>query len=234
MNLGFKGYRQSRQNGGRFIAKRQHARISHTLELPNNSTPAKNQLRKQLRAQRRNLDRHQQQRASQGLCQQLSRLPEFIYSQRIAAYIPNDGEIDPQPLLELAWRMGKSVYLPVLHPFQAGKLLFMAHHPGQVLAKNRFGIPEPLCHQGFHCAVWTLDIVLTPLVGFDQQGNRMGMGGGFYDRTFAFLNDHSRPRKPAMIGVAHGCQCVEMLPSERWDIVMNKIVTDKTVYGTSQ
>lgn len=204
---------------------------SVTLELPNNSTPAKNQLRKTLRQCRRNLTPLQQKQASMGLCRQLSLLPEFMRSRRIAAYIPNDGEIDPQPLLELAWRLGKSVYLPVLHPFAKGRLLFMAHYPNQVLAKNRFGIPEPLCDQDSHCAVWTLDLVLTPLVGFDNEGNRMGMGGGFYDRTFAFLNDRSKPRSPRMIGVAHECQKVANLPSERWDIMMNKIVTDKAVYS---
>ncbi|WP_233716646.1 5-formyltetrahydrofolate cyclo-ligase [Ketobacter alkanivorans] len=202
-----------------------------TLELPNTSTPAKNQIRKALRQQRRSLSPHQQKHASMGLCRQLSLLPEFIFGQRIAAYIPNDGEIDPQPLLELAWRLGKQIYLPVLHPFSTGRLLFMAHHPHQVLAKNRFGIPEPLCDQDSHCPVWTLDLVLTPLVGFDENGNRMGMGGGFYDRTFAFLNDNSKPRKPRMIGVAHECQKVDTLPNERWDIMMNKIVTDKDIYS---
>lgn len=205
-----------------------------SLELPNldlpNNTPAKNELRKTLRAKRRNLTPHQQKQASMGLCRQLSRLPEFIFGQRIAAYIPNDGEIDPQPLLELAWRLGKEVYLPILHPFSKGRLLFMTHYPNQEMAKNRYGIPEPLCDHSAYCPVWTLDMVLTPLVGFDAAGNRMGMGGGFYDRTFAFLNDGSRPRKPRMIGVAHECQKVMELPSERWDIVMNKIVTGDATY----
>ncbi|MDY6921249.1 MAG: 5-formyltetrahydrofolate cyclo-ligase [Pseudomonadota bacterium] len=200
------------------------------LELPDNSTPPKQQLRKMLRARRRNLSRQQQKTASMALCRQLSQLPEFIFGRRIAAYIPNDGEIDPQPLLELAWRLGKSVYLPILHPFAAGRLLFMTHNPEQVLAKNRYGIPEPLCRQTHYCPIWTLDLVLTPLVGFDEAGNRMGMGGGFYDRTFAFLNHHGKPRNPTLVGVAHECQKVEALPSERWDIAMRKIVTERAVY----
>jgi len=201
------------------------------LELPNNSTPAKNQLRTTLRQRRRNLTPHQQQQASMGLCRQLSLLPEFVYGKRIAAYIPNDGEIDPQPLLELAWRLGKEIYLPILHPFAKGRLLFMAHYPNQVMARNRFGIPEPLCDHSAYCPVWTLDMVLTPLVGFDEYGNRMGMGGGFYDRTFAFLRNNSRPRKPRMVGVAHECQKVERLPYEQWDIMMNRIVTGSKQYS---
>lgn len=203
------------------------------MELPDNASnnpPAKNDLRKSLRSNRRNLSRQQQRQASMGLCRQLSRLPEFLFGQRIAAYIPNDGEIDPQPLLELAWRLGKEVYLPILHPCAKGRLLFMAHYPNQPMAKNRYGIPEPLCDQSAYCPVWTLDLVLTPLVGFDAEGNRMGMGGGFYDRTFAFLNTGSRPRIPMMVGVAHECQKTPQLPNEPWDIVMHKIVTDSAIY----
>ena len=203
------------------------------MELPNTSGPAKNALRKQLRHTRRNLSKQQQIQASMGLCRQLTTLPEFIYSQRIAAYIPNDGEIDPQPLIELAWRTGKRVYLPVLHPFKKGHLLFMEHVPNQILAKNRFGIPEPICEHDERCQPWILDLVLTPLVGFDEQGNRMGMGGGFYDRTLAFMNNHSRPRKPCLLGVAHECQKVKTLPNENWDIAMNGIVTDRNRYGNS-
>jgi len=198
--------------------------------IPDNSASAKGSLRKSLRQQRRSLSRRQQQEASRGLCKQLARLPAFINSRRVAAYIPNDGEINLQPLLELAWRMGKKIYLPVLPPFKTGHLLFMAHTPGQPLAKNRFGIPEPLCNQDSRCAVWTLDLVLTPLVGFDDQGKRMGMGGGFYDRTFAYLNQATGHAKPYLIGVAHECQRVKTLPSESWDIAMNLVVTDQNTY----
>ena len=198
--------------------------------MPNQSAPAKNALRKTLRQRRRNLGKQQQKLASIGLCKQLSTMACFVYGQRIAAYIPNDGEIDPQPLIELAWRMGKQIYLPVLHPFNSGELLFMAHRPNQTLAKNRYGIPEPISEHGERCPPWTLDLVLTPLVGFDQQGNRMGMGGGFYDRTFAFMDQLTRPRRPSMVGVAHECQKVDSLPNERWDILMDKIVTENRIY----
>lgn len=200
------------------------------MELPNNSTPAKQALRKKLRERRRALTPSQQKQAAIGLCRHLAQLPEFLFGQRIAAYIPNDGEIDPQSLLEMAWRLGKEVYLPVLHPFLPRQLLFMPYQPHQQLARNRYGIPEPLCRQVDCCPVWTLDLVLTPLVGFDAMGNRMGMGGGFYDRTFAFLDRGTRPRQPSMVGVAHDCQKVDELPSEPWDIAMKRIVTDGGVY----
>ncbi len=203
---------------------------SPTLENMGNAAGPKSALRKALRHRRRSLSPQQQKIASQGLCKQLARLPAFINSRRIAAYIPNDGEISPQALLELAWRMGKQVYLPVLHPFKTGQLLFMAHTPNQTLAKNRYGIPEPICDEDSRCRVWTLDLVLTPLVGFDSRGHRMGMGGGFYDRTFAYLNQPTGHRKPTLIGVAHQCQKVDELPSESWDIAMSRIVTDRENY----
>ncbi len=200
---------------------------------PSAGPSSKNSLRKSLRQQRRALSRQQQQVASMGVCRQLAQLPVFMNSQRIAAYIPNDGEVSPQPLLELAWRLRKQVYLPVLHPFKKGHLLFMEYQPHQALALNRFGIPEPLCDHDSRCPAWTLDLVLTPLVGFDEQGNRMGMGGGFYDRTFAFMQTGHAPRRPRMVGVAHECQKVRELPCERWDIGMDFIVTEQQIYGTS-
>lgn len=195
--------------------------------------PGKSQLRKILRQRRRALSRQQQKTASMGLCRQIARLPAFMNSRRIAAYIPNDGEISAQPLIELAWRLGKQVYLPVLHPFRKGYLFFMEHLPDQPLALNKFGIPEPLCDHDSRVPAWTLDLVLTPLVGFDEQGNRMGMGGGFYDRTFAFMETGHTPRRPRLVGVAHECQKVEALPCERWDIAMDFIATERQLYGLS-
>lgn len=195
-------------------------------------TSSKNQLRKLLRQRRRALSPHQQKIAAAGLCRQLACLPLFLNSHRIAAYLANDGEISTQPLIELAWQLGKKIYLPVLHPLHKGHLLFMEHLPDQPLALNRFGIPEPVCDRDSRVPVWTLDLVLTPLVGFDEEGNRMGMGGGFYDRTFAFMQTGCRPRRPRMVGVAHECQKVEAgLPCERWDIAMDLIATERRLYG---
>jgi len=196
------------------------------LTASTSSTPSRQSLRNTLRQRRRALSRQQQKQASRDLCRQLLRLPEFINARRIAAYLPNDGEIDPRPLLQLAWQLGKSTYLPVLHPLKRGQLQFLPYHAQQTMVLNRFGIPEPVGACEHSCATWTLDLVLAPLVGFDASGNRMGMGGGFYDRTFAFLQQGNRPRQPHLFGVAHQCQQVDQLPSEPWDIAMDKIITD--------
>jgi len=192
---------------------------------------SKQTLRQHLRSARKQLTHPEQLSASIGLCRQLLLHPRFIHCKRLALYIANDGEIDLQPLLHLAWTLRKQVYLPVLHPFRQGELVFMQYKPGQALANNRFGIPEPLCSHGNRLPVWMLDLVLTPLVGFDVKGNRMGMGGGFYDRTFAFIQRNDRPRKPYLLGTAHECQKTEKLITESWDVPMKGIITGSMTYN---
>lgn len=191
----------------------------------------KQQLRRELRAARRALSPTDQVNASLGVCRQLVKLPAFLRSDRIAVYFNNDGEVNLDPLMNAAWKMGKTLYLPVLHPFKNGELVFMEYHPGHPVAVNRFGIPEPISHHDTRCPAWLLDLILTPLVGFDEAGNRMGMGGGFYDRTFAFLRNNSKPRRPTLLGLAHECQKVEAITTESWDIPMDGIVTGKTTYS---
>ncbi|OUS26506.1 5-formyltetrahydrofolate cyclo-ligase [Gammaproteobacteria bacterium 45_16_T64] len=190
----------------------------------------KHTLRTSLRQARNTLSEQQQLAASVGLCRQLLLHPHFINSQRLAVYIANDGEINLQPLIHLAWSLNKGVYLPVLHPFRQGELVFMRYEKGQPLANNRFGIPEPVSAYDTRIPAWTLDLVLTPLVGFDASGNRIGMGGGFYDRTFEFIQHNTRPRSPYMLGIAHECQKTEGLITESWDIPMNGIITDSRRY----
>ncbi len=99
------------------------------------------------------------------------------------------------------------------------------------MVTNRFGIPEPQARHGAHPArrlpAWALDLILLPLVGFDDDGQRMGMGGGFYDRTLAFTR---RPGpRPHLIGLAHECQRVESLPVAPWDVPLDAIVSDARV-----
>lgn len=192
---------------------------------------SKQALRQQLRQARRNLTKREQVEASLGVCRQIINHSKFLSSQRIAVYFSNDGEVNLEPLIDAAWKMGKTLYLPVLHPIKQGELVFMEYSPEQPMAKNRFGIPEPISHRDTSCPTWLLDLILTPLVGFDEAGNRMGMGGGFYDRSFAFLRTNIKPRKPKLFGLAHECQKVDRLATEAWDIPMDGIVTGRSVYG---
>lgn len=185
----------------------------------------KQTLRRELRARRRALTPAQQRLAAQRLIRQLVRLPGYARVRSVALYWAMDGEINVTPLMHRLLRDGKTVYLPVLQP-QRVALWFKPWQPAAVMSDNRFGIPEP--QQGRKLAPWALDWVLLPLVGFDDRGGRLGMGGGFYDRTFAARARWIR--QPKLIGVAHQCQQVERIPLESWDIPLAAVVTDAQRY----
>lgn len=193
------------------------------------NTINKSELRKTLRSNRRQLSPQEQQAASLGLLQQTKTLDVFIRAKHLAFYLASDGELSPHEVMSYAQSLGKTCYLPVIHPIHPRQLWFVPYRIGDQLEPNRFGILEPRIKKGrFHRPAFSLDVVFTPLVGFDENKNRMGMGGGFYDRTFHFL--FNGIRKPRMVGVAHECQKVSRLPIESWDIPMTAIITDQNKY----
>ena len=187
-------------------------------------------LRKELRARRNALNPSQQEAASAWVLRHLMKVPKFLRAHHVALYVPNDGELNPAPIAEQLWKMGKQCYLPVLHPTLDRQLWFVEYTPDSVLTPNRFKIPEPDRRQAHKIAAQLLDIVLLPLVGFDRRGGRLGMGGGFYDTTFAFHK--GKKTKPYLIGLAHACQEVESLDMADWDIPLHRVVTDKEVVMT--
>jgi 5-formyltetrahydrofolate cyclo-ligase len=190
------------------------------------------QLRRQLRQARRDLSPIAQRRAAADLYRQLAQHPLFRRARHIAFYLPEDGEIDPRPLLRAAQKRGKQTYLPVLHAWPQTRMAFQRVRPGQKLYPNRFGIAEPRPQRSQQRAAWTLDVVLMPLVGFDEAGGRLGMGGGFYDRSLAFLSMRKNWHKPTLLGVAHECQKVDRLPLASWDVLLQACVTNRRWYAT--
>lgn len=187
---------------------------------------SKQQTRTLLRDQRRRLPPSRQRRASDALARRLEGRLFFARARHIAFYLPNDGEIDPSPLMLQALSRGKTAYLPVLDPRHPGRLTFMPWRPGVSLRANRYGIPEPAYRPGHRPRLWMLDIVFMPLVGFDRLGNRLGMGGGFYDRTFADRAGYPRSR-PLLVGLAHDFQQVDRLAADPWDIPLHAVATDR-------
>ena len=194
-----------------------------------NHNQQRQQLRQSLRHKRQALSLEQRQQAALQLAEQIQLLPQYPSAQHIGFYMTNDNEIDPLPFIEKAWAMGKQCYLPKLDPDHKKHLYFILYHKGDPLNLNRYKIPEPLPSPHQRHPVGDLDIVLTPLVGFDKQGNRLGMGGGYYDRTFEFVSHNSD--KPLLIGLAYEAQKVEHIPAENWDIPMRLIVTEKQIYS---
>ena len=139
----------------------------------------RNQLRQQIRKTRANLTALQQQQAEDSITQQALALIEERNAQHIALYVSFDGEISTEKLIKTLWAQGKQVYLPVLHPFNPNHLLFLRYLPDTPMLKNKFGIWEPKLNVQSVLPLEELDILFTPLVAFDKQGNRLGMGGGF-------------------------------------------------------
>lgn len=178
-------------------------------------------LRNIIRERRQCLSNDQQQQASKLLLQRLSTHKKVQESQKIALYLANDGELDLMPFIEWCWQQKKQVYLPVLHPFCSGHLLFLLFQPSSTMVKNKYGIKEPKLAVNKVCPLHQLDVICTPLVAFDSLGSRLGMGGGFYDRTL--VNWQKYQIYP--VGLAHDCQQVDKIPTQLWDIPLPEIIT---------
>lgn len=185
-----------------------------------NISQQRQQIRRQIRKTRANLTALQQQQAGQSITQQALTLIEQRQAENIALYLSFDGEISTQALINQLWTLNKEVFLPVLHPFARGHLLFLRYEAGTPMMQNQFGIWEPKLNVQNVLPVNELDILFTPLVAFDQQGNRLGMGGGFYDRTL----QNWRQKSFIPVGLAHQCQQIEQLPIEHWDVPLFDIL----------
>lgn len=149
-----------------------------------------------------------------------------IRAQTVALFLSFDGELNTTPLIEALWLADKNVYLPVLHPFSPGNLLFLRYTPQSNLVTNRLKILEPKLDVRDVLPLNKLDVLVTPLVAFDETGQRLGMGGGFYDRTLQNWQQHGF----YPVGLAHDCQQVETLPVEQWDIPLPAVVTPSRLW----
>lgn len=188
-------------------------------------------IRSQFRAKRRQLSNEQQlQAANQVLntCQQHLNIEQ---SDTVACYLANDGEINPQEIIQYFWQHNKKVLLPVLHPFAKGHLVFVEYQPNSPMKPNCYGINEPIVTSQNICPIAEVDLIFTPLVAFDSSGNRLGMGGGYYDRTLAPIQRDNL--KTQLIGLAHTCQQADSLEKNNWDIPLHGIATPKEFFETT-
>jgi len=181
-------------------------------------------LRKQFQEKRAALPEQLQKQAANDLCKQLQKLDVIRQARTISGYLAFRGEIDLAPFIQWSWQNQKAIALPVLHPFSKGYLLFQRYTPDTLMKDNAFGIAEPALSSGAVLPLEQLDVILLPLVAFDEHKNRMGMGGGFYDRTLASVR--VKHKKAVLIGVAHDCQYYDnTLPTESWDVPLDYVVT---------
>ncbi len=182
-------------------------------------------LRERLRGQRLALPAAARVAAAQALLAQVEQIPEFLTDRRIAGYWATAGELPLAALLGGIHARGQTWYLPVVQP---GRLLrFAPWHPGAALAPNRYGIPEPVCATTDLLAATELDVVLLPLLGFDRRGNRLGFGGGYYDRSLAFLRGRSEPGCPLLVGIAYALQELPRVEAQAWDVRLDYVATER-------
>jgi 5-formyltetrahydrofolate cyclo-ligase len=184
-------------------------------------TSSKVQLRTHMRQQRQALDQQAQLCAANAVSSHVTRLPGWPEASRIALYLANDGEIETSPLEVLCRDEGKHLFLPVIQA--SSSLEFASWDANITLKENRFGIAEP-GPEAERCGASVLDIVFLPLVAWDLQGGRLGMGGGFYDRTLAGVSG------PLLVGLAQSVQQVPLVPRDTWDISLDFVVTDTALH----
>lgn len=125
------------------------------------------------------------------------------------------------PMIQQVWRRNGECYLPVL---ASGALRFLSYAKGNELRENQYGILEPF--DTVELEPEMLDMVLLPLIAFDRKGSRLGTGGGFYDKTFSFVQDKPE-RRPLLVGVGFAMQEAESLPVEPWDVKLDAVVTEE-------
>jgi len=201
------------------------------------SEPASSIDKKALRASKRELRRQlgadEQHNTAKTVTETALLQPFFPLGNDIAIYMSADGEVDTGILLETLLELGKNCYLPVMLDATT-TLEFRQYLPGRPLIRNSFGLHEP-GPEAATIAPELLSTVFMPLVAFDEQGNRLGMGKGYYDRTFAFkmmpANETIKsPESPVLIGLAHECQRVENLQAASWDVPLKGIITGRKLY----
>ncbi len=182
----------------------------------------KAKLRAQARRDRSKLTDDDRDFASLVICETVVRQSYFQRARLIAAYLPTADEVNTWPLIERAWRMKKRIFAPVV---EKNRLLrFREIEPRSDLRRNRFGLLEP--SGGSSIPAFRLDVVFTPVVAFDARCNRIGMGGGYFDRTFSFQNTRVAFARPKLVGLAFDCQRVEQIPASPWDIRLFQIVSE--------
>lgn len=194
--------------------------------MTNGNPLSRSQHRQRLLTQRRALTPAQVQQAAMRVAARVWRLPVLARSRRLALYLPVSGELDCTPVMSAAWRRGREVFLPVV---VGSGLRFAPFVADSQLAANRFGIAEPVCSDDEWRSAREMDVIFAPLLGFDADGYRLGMGGGYYDRTLAFLAQRRHFCRPHFIGLAYAFQQISGVPHQKHDVKLEAVVTDEGV-----
>jgi 5-formyltetrahydrofolate cyclo-ligase len=188
----------------------------------------KNKIRQLIRSKRDSFSLTERIQLSALAANHITQSAIFQNSKSIACYLAVKNEIDTTKLIEKIWSSNKACYLPLVDPKHYGEMKFIQYLPDDKLTINRFGIKEPVFNKTKLIKPQDLDLVIMPLMAFDNIGYRIGTGGGYYDRAFAFLKNNGK--KPILLGLAYALQEVPQIPQEKWDIKLNGVATEKELF----
>ncbi|WP_290652805.1 5-formyltetrahydrofolate cyclo-ligase [Idiomarina sp.] len=181
-------------------------------------------LRRKLQQTRAQLSEASRKQAAEAVAARVKQRLDSNHGGIAAIFKSFAAELDTTPTINALWQQGITTVLPVLHPFSKGHLLFLRYNPHTTMIKNRYGIAEPALDCQNIVPLAQIDWLFMPLVGFDRQGNRLGMGGGYYDRTLARWRDGLLTQLHP-IGLAYDQQQVEYIPTESWDVPIPEVIT---------
>lgn len=182
------------------------------------------ELRQRLAEQRRALTPPVRIAAAQGLRRSLEHLPEYLTDARVAGYWASHGELPLNLVIPPLATRGQQFLLPVIG--RNKQLRFAPWQSGEEVQPNRYGIPEPVAQDEL-LEPFQLDLVFVPLLGFDRRGNRLGHGGGYYDRSFGFLNEQVRPTEPLLVGIGYAFQELAQVDEQAWDVPLDFVATER-------
>lgn len=170
--------------------------------------------------------------AAEAVAAQVIQLTEFLNAQHLGCYLAIEGELDPMPLLHCAQTMKKNLYLPIIcspDTLDSAPLEFHAYALDDPLLKGVHGINAPAHRVQLPCEIAQLDLIFLPLVAFDPHCNRLGRGAGHYDRTLNIAKQHNG-HLPCLVGLAYEFQKIHEMATDKWDVPLDLIVTEQTLY----
>ena len=187
---------------------------------------SKNHIRDTLRNARQSLSTTEVDTNSQCICEHILALPTYQCATHIACYLSANNEADLKVLIQQAWQQGKQIYLPVIN-IETKTMDFYHYIQNSELTINHYKIKEPNIKNSTPINPMQLDLIITPVVGFDAHCNRLGQGGGFYDR---YLSQFSEKKSVSIIGAAYEIQKLISVPTQDWDIPLDTVITEKHIY----
>lgn len=194
----------------------------------------KPEIREKMQRRRKGLGLVHMTQTAQAAAARAVLINEFLSAEHIGCYLSIEGELDPMPLMHCAQTLNKKLYLPVMGAAtekseKPAILEFHAYTVGDPLLKGLHGISGPAHRSSLMREISSLDLIFLPLVAFDENCNRLGRGAGHYDRTLNQVKE-KQGRLPFLIGLAYDFQKIPEIIPDQWDVPLNMVITETSVY----